>query len=125
MGDGQASQSNRTQPLGPDALELSPQQVRDLRDQDADLVLLDCRTPDEHAVARIEGAMLMPMHEVAAHVEQLRRYAGRRMVVYCHHGVRSLRVVHWLREQGFAGACSMSGGLERWSQEIDPTVPRY
>ncbi len=106
-------------------IELSPRQVRDLLTQDGELVLLDCRLPEEHAAARIERAVLVPMHEMAAHVEDLRRYAGRRMVVYCHHGVRSLRVARWLREQGFAGACSMSGGIERWSREIDPSVPRY
>jgi rhodanese-related sulfurtransferase len=46
-------------------------------------------------------------------------------VVHCHHGGRSLRVAHWLREQGFANAQSMAGGIDRWSQEIDPSVPRY
>lgn len=107
------------------AIELTPHQVRDLREQDAQLVLIDCRLPEEHAVARIEGAVLMPMHAVAEHIDELRCYAGRRMVVYCHHGVRSLRVAHWLREQGFTGACSMSGGIERWSHEIDPSIPRY
>ena len=47
------------------------------------------------------------------------------LIVFCHHGVRSLNVVHWLREQGVAACQSMAGGIDRWSLEIDPSVPRY
>ena len=47
------------------------------------------------------------------------------IVVYCHHGVRSRQVAHWLRGQGFAQVKSLAGGIDRWSQEIDPTLPRY
>jgi rhodanese-related sulfurtransferase len=47
------------------------------------------------------------------------------LVVYCHHGARSLQVAHWLREQGIQACQSMMGGIDRWSLEVDPTVPRY
>ena len=47
------------------------------------------------------------------------------LIVFCHHGVRSLNVVHWLREQGVEACRSMAGGIDRWSLEIDPKVPRY
>jgi rhodanese-related sulfurtransferase len=47
------------------------------------------------------------------------------LVVVCHHGVRSLNVVNWLRKQGVDACQSMQGGIDRWSLEIDPTVPRY
>ncbi|HEV2969118.1 MAG TPA: rhodanese-like domain-containing protein [Pirellulales bacterium] len=91
----------------------------------ADFLLLDCREPDEFAIAKIEGAQLLPMSELAARVDELAPYRDRRIVVHCHHGGRSLRVANWLRGQGFDQAQSMAGGIDAWATEIDPTVPRY
>jgi rhodanese-related sulfurtransferase len=89
------------------------------------LVLIDCREVDEYATASIAGARLIPMSELAARLAELTPLRESEMVIHCHHGVRSLRVTAWLREQGFASAQSMSGGIDRWSQEIDPSVTRY
>ncbi|HQU46751.1 MAG TPA: rhodanese-like domain-containing protein, partial [Pirellulales bacterium] len=58
-------------------------------------------------------------------VSELEPHRGRAIVVHCHHGGRSLRVAQWLRQQGFAAAQSMSGGIDAWAAEIDPDVPRY
>jgi len=91
----------------------------------ADWLLLDCRTPEEHATARISGAVLIPMQELSARVDELAAWRDKPIIVHCHHGVRSLRVAQWLRERGFSGARSMRGGIEAWSVEIDPSVPRY
>ena len=88
-------------------------------------LLLDCRTPEEHATARIAGALLLPMQELAARIDELEAWRDKPLIVHCHHGVRSLRVAHWLRDRGFSGARSMRGGIEAWSAEIDPSVPRY
>jgi len=73
-----------------------------------EFLLLDCREPDEHKNCRIEGSKLIPMR-----------------LVHCHHGGRSLRVVEFLRENGFPQAQNMAGGIDVWSQEIDNSVPRY
>ena len=89
------------------------------------LVLIDCRESDEYAVASIKGARLVPMSELANRVEELGQLRECEIVVHCHHGGRSLRVARWLREQGFASAQSMAGGIDQWSQTIDPGVPRY
>ncbi|MGD9723081.1 MAG: rhodanese-like domain-containing protein [Pirellulales bacterium] len=91
----------------------------------ADFVLLDCREPEEHATVHIAEATLVPMSQIAARLAELEPYRQRRIAVHCHHGGRSLRVAQWLREQGFAGAQSMAGGIDRWSVEIDPALPRY
>jgi rhodanese-related sulfurtransferase len=91
----------------------------------ADFLLLDCREPDEYALAKIQAAKLLPMSELAARVEELAAHRDRRIVVHCHHGGRSLRVANWLRGQGFEQAQSMAGGIDAWSTEIDPAVPRY
>jgi len=92
---------------------------------DPDVLLLDCRTPEEHATARIAGSLLLPMQEITARVGELEPWRDKMIVVHCHHGVRSLRVTEWLRERGFAGATSMRGGIDAWSAEIDPSVPVY
>jgi rhodanese-related sulfurtransferase len=89
------------------------------------LVLIDCREADEHATASIAGARLVPMSELAARLEELAPLRESHLVIHCHHGGRSLRVTHWLREQGFSKVQSMAGGIDRWSQAIDPSVPRY
>ena len=89
------------------------------------LLLLDCRTADEHATARIEGSVLIPMQEIAGRLGELDYWRGGTIVVHCHHGVRSLRVTQWLRERGFASATSMRGGIDAWSAEVDPSVPVY
>lgn len=88
-------------------------------------LLLDCREQNEYDLARIEGATLLPMSEIEHRLEELEPHRDRRLIVYCHHGVRSLHVTHWLRRQGFPKAQSMSGGIDVWSQQIDPGIPRY
>jgi rhodanese-related sulfurtransferase len=88
-------------------------------------ILLDCRTPEEHATARIDGAVLIPMQEIATRVGELDAWRTETIVVHCHHGVRSLRVTQWLRERGFSRATSMRGGIDAWSADVDPSVPVY
>ena len=65
------------------------------------------------------------MSELQDRLGELDAHRGHEVIVYCHHGVRSLRVALWMREQGFARAVSMAGGIDAWSQQIDPSVPRY
>ena len=90
-----------------------------------DFLLLDCREPDEQQLVRIEGAMLLPMSQLVARAAELEAYRDYQLVVHCHHGGRSLRVAHWaLAENGFPRA-SMTGGIDQWACEIDPSLPRY
>lgn len=105
-------------------LEIAAPEAARLLADDPTALLLDCRTPEEYDTARIAGAHLLPMQEIAARAGELEPWRGRTIVVHCHHGVRSLRVTHWLRERGFA-ATSMRGGIDAWSAEVDPTVPVY
>src|SRR5690606_16769294 len=94
-------------------------------DTGEDFLLLDCRENDEYAIARIEGARLIPMSELADRVAELEPYRDRSIVVHCHHGGRSLQVTRWLRDQGYENVQSMAGGIDRWSKEIDPTIAQY
>ena len=88
-------------------------------------LLLDCRTPEEHRSASIAGAKLLPMQEITERVAELEPWRNEQIVVHCHHGMRSLKVTQWLREQGFSQAMSMRGGIDAWSTAIDALVPRY
>jgi len=107
-------------------LEIAPQEVVRRRAAGEKLVLIDVREPSEFQQARIEGAELIPMRTVPAELQRLDAEADdATLIVYCHHGVRSLNVVNWLREQGVAQCQSMAGGIDRWSLDIDPSVPRY
>src|SRR5262245_2862363 len=92
---------------------------------DPGFLLVDCREPAEHSMARIAGATLIPMKTIPAQIAQLEPYRKGRIVVHCHHGGRSTRVVQWLRQQGFENAQNMDGGIDAWSLEVDPSVPRY
>ncbi|MEM9351800.1 MAG: rhodanese-like domain-containing protein [Planctomycetota bacterium] len=105
-------------------LEVSCQETKTLVDA-ADAVLIDCREEDEHQLVHIAGARLTPMSELAARVEDLRPLADQRLIVHCHHGMRSAQVAVWLRQNGFERAQSMAGGIDRWSDEIDPSLPKY
>jgi rhodanese-related sulfurtransferase len=90
------------------------------------IALIDVREPHEFQLARIEGAELIPMRAVPAELSRLDAQADETpLIVFCHHGVRSLNVVNWLRGQGVEVCQSMAGGIDRWSIEIDPAVPRY
>jgi rhodanese-related sulfurtransferase len=113
-------------PEPPLHLEITPQDVQRRIQAGEKLALVDVREPGEFQLARIAGAELIPMRTVPAELSRLDAQADQTPpIVFCHHGVRSLNVVHWLREKGLDACQSMAGGIDRWSLEIDPTVPRY
>ena len=104
--------------------EITVQEYARQRASSAPPVLLDVREPAEHATAAVDGALLIPMNEIPARAHtELDPDAP--YVVMCHHGVRSLSVTMWLRNQGFDHVQSLTGGIDEWSRTIDPTVPRY
>jgi rhodanese-related sulfurtransferase len=106
-----------------DNLEITPAEVKQRLDRGEKLVLIDVREPWEFNICSIEGAKLIPMGTVPANLQALD--SDDEIIVYCHRGMRSLDVAVWLRGQGLAQAKSLAGGIERWSLEIDPNVPRY
>jgi len=104
-------------------LEITPRQVKERLDRGEKLLLVDVREPHEHALCRIDGAVLIPMGAIPANLQKLD--TDEDVICFCHHGMRSLDVANWLRQQGVRSAKSMAGGIDRWSSEIDPNVPRY
>ena len=86
--------------------------------------LIDVREPWEFQTAHIDPSVLMPMGDVPSRAHQ-ELDPDERLVILCHHGQRSLNVTAWLRNQGFENVQSLRGGIDAWSTEIDPTIPRY
>lgn len=104
-------------------LEISAREVKDRLDKGDKFLLVDVREPREYEQCHIEGAVLIPMGSIPASLQKLD--TGADVICFCHHGMRSLDVANWLRAQGIKSAKSMAGGIDRWSLEIDPSVPRY
>lgn len=106
-------------------ISVEPATVRQWQLEDREFVLLDCREQDEYDFVHLPGCVLFPLSEIAEQLNDLTEYQNQTIVVYCHHGVRSQRVAHWLLGQGFASVFNMAGGIDRWSLEVDPKLPRY
>jgi len=104
-------------------LEISVAELQKKKKAGEPFLLIDVREPWEYETCRIEGAQLIPMRTIPANLQQLD--VDRDVICYCHHGQRSLDVAAWLRGQGVESAQSLAGGIDRWSMEIDPAVPRY
>jgi rhodanese-related sulfurtransferase len=106
------------------SLEITPLEVKQRLDSGEKLRLVDVREPFEFQQAHIDGSELIPMRSVPQALPSLEKEEAP-LIVFCHHGMRSLQVVSWLREQGVEQCVSMAGGIDRWSLEVDSTVPRY
>jgi len=106
-----------------DDLQISVQEVNARIARGEKLLLVDVREPWEFALCKLPGATLIPLGSLPANLNAL--LDSDVVICYCHHGMRSLDAAVWLRQQGVESAKSMAGGIERWSAEIDPGVPRY
>lgn len=106
-------------------LEVDVVSVKNLLDTAPQFLLVDCREQDEWDLVHIDAAKLLPMSQIQDRLAELTPHQARRIVVHCHHGGRSLRVAQWLRSQGYSQAQSMAGGIDAWSEQIDPALPRY
>lgn len=107
-------------------MEISAQELLLLMKEDTDNIqLIDCRETDEWQLCRIEGSKLIPLSQFAARTASWDSADGKKMVIYCHHGMRSLQATAFLRNKGFENTYSLKGGIDNWSVEVDPEVPRY
>lgn len=104
--------------------EITPEEVKAKRDAGDAFTLLDVREPWEFETARLADARLMPMGDVPSRANQ-ELDPEDHIVVLCHHGLRSMNVTAWLRQQGFEKAQSMRGGIDAWSRRVDANVPTY
>lgn len=113
----------------PDNHEITPAELAILLHDPGvpEIRLVDCREEDEFALCRIEGAELIPLSRFAEEATRKLLDSGetRPIVVYCHHGMRSMNATFFLRQKGMANTWSLAGGIDLWSRQIDPGVPRY
>ena len=103
--------------------DISPTELANRIESGEKVQLIDVREPEEYQVARIEGAQLMPL-------SRFHEWAGvlnpeEEIVFMCHHGIRSAQVCRFLAREGFSQLCNLAGGIDRWSTEVDRSVPRY
>ena len=107
-----------------DNWEITPLELRQRLDQGDPIVLVDVREPWEAEIAKIEGAVLIPLGEleVRAQEEMLPQDT---IVVYCHHGMRSMDAAMTLWNMGFDDVKNLAGGIARWTDQVDPDLPRY
>ena len=106
-----------------DDMQISAKEVNERVGRGDKLLLVDVREQWEYDLAKIPGAKLIPLGTLPANLNTL--LDADEVICYCHHGMRSLDAAVWLRQQGVESAKSMAGGIERWSVEVDPRVPRY
>ncbi len=104
--------------------EITPEALKSLRDAGNDVTVLDVRESWEYQLAKIEGSKHIAMGDVPARFNQ-ELDPEDHIVIVCHHGVRSMNVTAWLRQQGFEKVQSLQGGIDRWSRQIDSSVPVY
>ncbi len=105
-------------------LEVAPEELKAMLTAESVPFLLDVRELWEITSVGFPGAHSMPMGEVPARAHNELDPDGR-IVVICHHGVRSLNVANWLRNQGFEQAQSLRGGIDAWARDVDSGVARY
>lgn len=106
-------------------MSVSPSELANQLGSTTPPVLLDVREPEEHAFVHLPGSILIPLSELAERADELNAMRDRSIVVYCHHGVRSAHAIGLLRTLGFTRLWNLSGGIDRYSLEVDPGLPRY
>ncbi len=103
--------------------DLNPAEVKQFLENKNGTRLIDVREEWEHKIAHLEDSELMPMSNFMQHMKELDK--DDELIIYCHTGVRSANVCSFLAEKGFRNLINLKGGIEAWSVEIDPSIPRY
>jgi rhodanese-related sulfurtransferase len=106
-------------------LQISPAELAEKLRSENPPHLLDVRQPDEHAFVSLPNSTLIPLGEIASRLDELEDWRDEEIVVYCHHGVRSLNGIAQLKHFGFAKLQNLAGGIDRWTTDVDPKLPRY
>ncbi|MGI0132736.1 MAG: rhodanese-like domain-containing protein [Thermoplasmata archaeon] len=104
--------------------EITPREAAErIVERPESIVLLDVREDIERATATIDGSIHIPMGQIPGRIHEIPR--DRDLIVYCHHGSRSMMVAEYLEGEGFDRVLNLTGGIDAWSVRVDPKVPRY
>jgi rhodanese-related sulfurtransferase len=104
--------------------QIHPTELKRMLNAGAPVLLLDVRQPEEHAICALPGSVLIPLGELPSRAQEVEPGEAL-VVVYCHHGVRSLSGAAILGAAGLPNVASLAGGIDAWSALVDPAVPRY
>ena len=101
----------------------TPAEIQQRLQAGEDLLLVDVRQPQEIGIAALPDALVCPMSRAAEWIDRLPKEQP--LVVFCHHGIRSMHVAIALNDRGYRNVTNMTGGIDLWSTQVDPGVPRY
>ncbi|MDG1702364.1 MAG: rhodanese-like domain-containing protein [Opitutae bacterium] len=104
-------------------IEITVMQAEELREKNPSIQFLDVREPEEVEIGHIKGTLHIPLNLIPHNLEKIPQEEA--LIVYCHHGMRSLKAVEYLKAKGFDKAINLAGGIHEWSTQIDPTIPTY
>jgi len=104
-------------------LEVTPAEVVARKESGPLPLLVDVREDWEWEYNRIPDAIHIPLSEIEFRHAELDK--GVEIILYCHHGMRSLQAAIWLRQEGYEKARSLAGGIDRWADDVEPEMPRY
>lgn len=105
--------------------QLAPAHLAEFLQEQPEALLLDVREPWEHELAALDNSMLIPLGALMIQAEDELQEKERPIVVYCHHGVRSMQACACLASLGYTDLLNLSGGIDRYSREVDRSVPIY
>jgi rhodanese-related sulfurtransferase len=103
--------------------EVTPREVKQRLDAGEKLTLIDVREPQEMMIAAIDGAQEYPLSQAMTWIDTLPK--DEELIIFCHHGGRSAQVAMVLAQRGHTNVSNLSGGIDLWSQDVDPMVQRY
>ncbi|STZ77466.1 rhodanese-like domain-containing protein [Bergeriella denitrificans] len=104
--------------------QLSPAELKQWLDEGRPVRLLDVRTDEEREICALSGSLHIPMHLVPLRQNDLPE-DDTPLVVYCHHGIRSLHTAMYLADAGFDRLYNLQGGIDAWAQTVDAGMARY
>ena len=105
--------------------EITARELARLIENGHTIRLIDVRQPWENDLAKLPNSLLVPLNEIPTRAAEIPLEPATLIVCYCHHGVRSLSAAAYLRRLGHVNVRSLAGGIDAWSCEVDPAVPRY
>jgi rhodanese-related sulfurtransferase len=105
--------------------EIGPTAAREWLDAPDAPRLIDVREQEEWEICRLPGAELLPLSRFAEEFSGTLRDPSEKLLIYCHHGMRSAHAAQFLKRQGYSDVVNLAGGIDAWSVEVDPAVRRY
>ena len=104
-------------------IEITVMQAKELREKNPSIQFLDVREPEEVEIGYIPETLHIPLNFIPYSLEKIPK--DETLIVYCHHGMRSLKAVEYLKAKGFDNVVNLAGGIHEWSTKIDPKIPIY